>query len=147
MRQWFEGVDEAVAGGEEDEVSSVNNAEGGRGPGAVENVRGDVFVLAGEELARAFVEDDEARGVGRADAFVGVVHAGAGVEVKMVAANEDGAVGGVVGPDACLLREVEEPEDVGVEGAGGEQAGRLLHYQARLGQPAHDGAKKLRGAA
>lgn len=82
---------------------------------------GDVFAVAGQQASGFFVDDDDARRVGSADAFVGVVHAGAGVQVEVIAVDQDGTVRGVVGPDAGGGDKVADPDDVGVEGAGFEE--------------------------
>ena len=111
VRQRLERIHDAVARGEEDQRAAIHGGQRGRRPGAVEDVRGDVLVVARDEAAGALVEHDQARRVGRADAPVGVVHAGAGVEVEVIAVNEDGAVGGVVRPDAGAGGEVELPDN------------------------------------
>ena len=89
----------------------------------MERVGSDFFAVAGGETSGGFIEDDEGWGVRGADAAVGIVDAGAGVEDEVRAVDEDGAVGGVVGPDACGVGEVSDPDDVGVERAGGEGIG------------------------
>ena len=109
VRTRLERIHDPVAGGEEDQGTAIHGGQRGRRPGAVEDVRGDVLVVAGHEAAGALVEHDQARRVGRADAPVGVVHAGAAVEVEVIAVNEDGAVGGVVRPDAGAGGQVELP--------------------------------------
>ena len=55
----------------------------------MENVRGDMLVIARDKLAGVFIEHDEAGRVGRADAFVRVVHAGAGIQVKIISMDEN----------------------------------------------------------
>ena len=114
---------DAVAAGEEDAGLAVGGGQGGGGPGAVEDAWGDAEAVLGDPAAGAFVEHHEARGLGCTDDAVGVVHAGAGVDVQVVAVDEDGAVGSVVGPDAGLLGEVEGPEDVGVGHGRGDGDG------------------------
>ena len=58
---------------------------------ADEEALGDGFAAAIgiRAFARRFVEHDEGGRVGRADAFVGVVHAISGVEIEMIAVNEN----------------------------------------------------------
>ena len=84
----------------------------------MKNVRRDVFVLARDEAARALIEHDQAGRVRRADMAVGVVHAGAAVQVKVIVVNEDGAVGRVVRPDARARGEVKPPNHLWIERVG-----------------------------
>ena len=119
----IEAVDDAVAAGKKDAWLAVDGGEGGGGPGAMEDARGDAEAVVGDPAAGAFVEHHEAGGLGCADDAVGVVYAGAGVDVEVVAMDEDGAVGSVMGPDAGLPGEVEGPEDVGVGHGRGDGDG------------------------
>ena len=128
----IERIDEAVAGGEEDQGAAIHGAKRGRGPSAVKDVGGDKLIVAGDEVTGALVEHDEARRIGRADTPVGVVHARAGVEVKVIAVNEDRTVGGVVRPDARAGGEVEPPEDARREGAGWRVRFHMLHSSCCL---------------
>ena len=63
----------------------------------------------------SFVQYDQARRVGSSNAFVGIIDAGARVEIEIIAANKNRAVGRVVGPDSRALSQVKQPEDVCVE--------------------------------
>src|SRR5207249_9110661 len=90
----------------------IDLGQRGRRPGGVKDVRSDVFAIAGDKAARVLVENHQAGSGGRSDAFMGVVHAGASVQIEVIAVDEDGAVGGVVRPDACAAREVEAPDYV-----------------------------------
>src|SRR5256885_15157328 len=78
-------------------------------------VRRDVFVVARHKPSRLLVERDEARRVRRTDAFVRVVHAGGGVEVKVVPMDQNRAVRAVMRPNASARGQIENPDDVGVE--------------------------------
>ena len=62
----------------------------------MEDIRRDVLVVTREVAAGRLLDHDEARCVRCADDAMGVVHAGAGIEIEVVAADEDGAVGAVV---------------------------------------------------
>lgn len=55
----------------------------------MEDVLCDSLVVVSDIDAGVFIQDDEAGSVGCADLFVGVVHAGAGVEVEEIAVNEN----------------------------------------------------------
>ena len=70
------------------------------------------FPVAGKKLAGAFVKDHQAWRIRSADLSVRVVHAGAGVEIKIISVNEDRAVSGVMRPNAGLGGQVETPEDL-----------------------------------
>ena len=83
----------------------------------MEDARGDSLIVAGEYSTGGFIEHDETGGIGGADFDVGIVHAGSGIEIKVIAADEDGAVRAVVGPDAGDGAHVGLPDDVGI-GAG-----------------------------
>ena len=87
----------------------------------MKNVRRDVLVLAGDVVAGPLVEHDERRRVRGADALVGVVHARRGVEVKVIAVNQNRTVRGVVRPDTRAGNQVEAPQNVRVQRAGFEQ--------------------------
>ncbi len=87
--QSLEGIDNSIASGEENQGVAIHFAERGRRPGAVKDVGSHLFVVAGEEKTGAFVEHDQAGCVRRADTFMCVVHAGAGVQIEMVAVNKN----------------------------------------------------------
>src|SRR4026208_2323554 len=90
----------------------------------MKNAGGDTFVIARQEPSRALVEHHQAWSVRRAYFLVGVVNAGAGVQVKMIAMDEDRTVRGIVRPDASSFREVEKPENVRVQRTGLKRLGR-----------------------
>ena len=94
----------------------------------MEDAGRDVLVVAGEDPSGLLVQHEEAGGVRRPDLLVGVVHARAGVEIEMIAVDQDGGVGGVMGPDAGIAGQVGVPEDIGVGGAGGD--GRLYMQES-----------------
>ena len=97
---------------------AIDGGQRWRRPGTVEDVGRDVLVVARDEPAGALVKNDEARSVGAANVPMGVVHAGAAVEVKVIAVNKDGAMGGVVRPDASARGEVELPKNAGIGSIG-----------------------------
>jgi len=121
LGQWIESVEDAVAAGEEEAGFALDDGEGRGRPGAVEDAWGDVFVVAGEDPAGVFVQDEKAGGIRGADLFVGVVHAGTGIEIEMVSVDEDGGMGGVMGPDAGFAGQVGMPEDIGVHRPEGNE--------------------------
>ncbi|MCX6929829.1 MAG: hypothetical protein NT154_42430 [Verrucomicrobia bacterium] len=92
----FERIHHPVAPGEADQGTVIHGGHRRGGPGAVEDVRGDMLIVACFEAAGVLVEHHEARRVGGADVLVGIVHAGAAVEVEVIAVNQDGAVGRIV---------------------------------------------------
>src|SRR2546429_81575 len=109
----------------------------------MKNVRRDVFLVARHKSPCPFVEHDEARRVRRADAFVGVVHAGGGVEVKVVPMNQNRAVRAVMRPNASARSQIENPDDVGVEwtcleqipfGGGTQWLRKYLRARHRFGR-------------
>jgi hypothetical protein len=55
----------------------------------MKNVWRDAFPLASEESAGLLIKDNEAWGIRRADLFVCVVYARPGVDVKVIAVDED----------------------------------------------------------
>ena len=69
---------------------------------------------------------------------MGVVHASAGIEVEIITVNENGAVRGVVGPDAGATGQIEEPKYGRIIGCDGDwrRAGDSAPYLA--GIQAHD---------
>jgi hypothetical protein len=81
----------------------------------MKDARRDMLVIPREKPAATLVEHEEARRVRCPDAFMGVVHSGAGVEVKMIAVDEDRTVRRIVRPDARATREIELPENVRIE--------------------------------
>src|SRR5687767_6017663 len=80
----------------------------------MENIRGDVLVIARHQFATAFVDHDETGRVWRADALVRVIDARGGVEVEVVATNQNRTVGAIVRPDAGSRNQVKEPNNVSV---------------------------------
>src|SRR2546426_11352482 len=81
----------------------------------MKNVRRDVFVVARHKSPAPLVEHDKTRRVRCSDAFVRVVHAGGGVEVKVVPMDQNRAVRAVMRPNASARGQIENPDDVGVE--------------------------------
>lgn len=119
----FEGVDDAVAAAEEDQVCAVDVAVGGGGPGAMEDAWADVFVILGDQLSGVFIEDDETGGIGRADFEVGIIDAVSGIDIEVIAEDEGGAVGCVVGVGAGFLVDIEDPDYIGFMGGEGGWGG------------------------
>src|SRR4029079_13219364 len=111
-------IDDPVASSEKNQRLPIHDAQRWRRPGAMEDVWRDVFVVTRQQASGALVEDDEAGRIGCADAFVGVVHSSAGVQVEMAAVNKNRTMRGVMRPNAVFLREIERPENVRVERAG-----------------------------
>src|SRR2546426_9292004 len=62
-------------------------------------------------LFRSFVNHHKTRRVGRANTLVGVVNTRRGVEVEIIAIDQDRAVRAVVRPDARARGQIEHPED------------------------------------
>jgi len=89
----------------------------------MENVRRYVLTITPHVATGVLVQHDKAGGIGSADFFVSIVHAGSGVEVEAIAVNKDGGVRGVVRPDARARGEVEEPEDGFVASGDGARRG------------------------
>ncbi|MFM1943597.1 MAG: hypothetical protein RI897_2579 [Verrucomicrobiota bacterium] len=85
----------------------------------MEDTGPDVFVVPGDEFAGVFIEDDEAGGVGGSDFEVGIIDAVSGIDIEVIAEDEGGAVGGVVGVGTGFLVDIEDPDDVGFRGGGG----------------------------
>src|SRR4030095_2791480 len=92
----------------------------------MENIGGDSLVVAGENFSRVLVEDEQAGRVGRSDAFMSVVDAGAAVHIKKVAVDENRAVRGVVGPNAGFGGEIAQPQNIRVRRAWRHRTGRRI---------------------
>jgi hypothetical protein len=131
----FKRIHHSIAAGEKDQGPAIHFAQRRRRPGAVKNARGDVLLIARHQSARVFVEHHQAGCVGRANALVGVVHTGAGVEVEVISLNENGAVRRVVRPDARALGKIEQPENVRVEWAGLKRLRRRIRSPGRQVRP------------
>src|SRR5688572_2285673 len=84
----------------------------------MKGVRSHTLVVARQPAPSVLVDCHQARRVRSANAFVGIIHAGTCIEVEMVTADENRTVRRVMRPDACFLREIERPENVGIERAG-----------------------------
>ena len=115
LSERLEPVDDPVPSGEENPVLAADLRHRGRGPRRVKNRRRDVLPCACEQTTTALVENDKTRGVRSANLPMRVVHPSASVEVEVVASNEDRTVCCVMRPDPGSLRQVEEPDDVGIE--------------------------------
>src|SRR3954471_21444279 len=102
--QRFKAVHHAVPGAEEDQVTAGYSAHRGGSPGVVKNIGRDVFVLTGKPAAVSLIQDYEAGRIRGADALVCVIHTAGGVEVKVIAVNQDRAMCGIVGPDSGFGR-------------------------------------------
>ncbi len=100
----------------------------------MKDIGGQVLVISPHQLAGVFIKHHQARRVGRANALVRIVHPGPGVDVKVIAVNENRAVGRVVRPDAGSLLEVQEPDNIGVERAGFERVRQRSFAALRRGR-------------
>ena len=120
-----EGVAEAFAAAEEDEVLAVDLAGRGRAPLAVEETGTNLGVVLAEEFAGLFVHCHEAGRERGGDVHVRPVLAVRGGDVEHVADDEDGAVGGVVRKNAQFIHHVVAPDDVGVLLAGRDERSLL----------------------
>src|SRR5207249_9294470 len=99
FRERFESVNDAVASREEEKRAPVDFGQRWRRPGAMENVWRNVLVIARNQTAGVLVDGDKARGLGGANALVRIVHAGSGIEVEIVAVNDNRAMRRVVRPN------------------------------------------------
>src|SRR5439155_25609341 len=86
-----------------------------RGPGAVKNIGGDVLIIARHQIASAFVDHHETGRVRRADALVCIIDARGGVDVEVIATNQNRPGGAVWRPDARPRGQIEDPNYVSVE--------------------------------
>src|SRR5437867_3115764 len=81
----------------------------------MKNIRGDVLIVARHQVAGALVDHDQTGRVRRADAFVRIIDARGGVDVEVIALNQNRTVRAVVRPDARSRSQVEKPDNVGVK--------------------------------
>src|SRR5436309_1661356 len=77
----------------------------------MKNIWRNVLIIASEQTASALVQHHQAGGVRGANAFVGVIDSSAGIQIEMVAMNQDRAVGSIMRPNARLGGKVEAPQD------------------------------------
>ena len=61
----------------------------------MKNIGGDVLIIARHQIASAFVDHDETGRVRRADALVCIIDARGGVDVEVIATNQNRTVGAV----------------------------------------------------
>ncbi len=110
----FEGIADAIAAAEEDELLAIHHADRRRRPEAMPHPVAEVFGIGGEQLAGGRVERDETRRVGTQAIGVLVVHAIGGSAVKDRAIDQHRAGGDVVGANAQVVHEIVFPDDVAV---------------------------------
>jgi len=115
--QGLEGVKQAVARGKEDQRPPLDFAQRGRGPGGMENVGRDGLLFPGQQTAGMLVQNDEAGRVRRPDFPMRVIHAGAGVKIQVVPADQDGTVRGIVGVDAGAASQIKKPQNIRIQRA------------------------------
>ncbi len=84
-----EGIDDSITAGEDDLGLTVNATERWRRPGTVEDAGTDSFGVLSEQLAGPFVQDDQAGGIGCADLAMGVIDAIPGIDVKLIAVDQE----------------------------------------------------------
>ena len=112
--QRLEGIANAVAAAEEDELLAVHHADGRRRPEAMPQPVAEVLGIGREQLAGRGVERDEARRIGPQAEGVLVVHAIGGDDIQDRPVDEHRARRHVVRANAELIDEIELPNDVAV---------------------------------
>ena len=137
FRQRLEGANHAIAARKEDQRLSIHLGKRRRRPCGVKDIRADVLIIARHISARLFLQHDEARRVRGLNRAVRIIHARAGVDVKVIAVDQDRTVRAIVRPCARAGRHVEEPHDIRIRrtrrGNDGSLRERLLHECRRQG--------------
>src|SRR5882672_1309895 len=113
-----EGITEAIAAAEQNELAAIDDGKRGGTPLTVENARADVGIILSEQFASLRVQGDEAGRIRGGNVGVGPVLAVGGANVHDAIDDQHRAVGGVVRENAQVIHHVVTPDDVGVLRAG-----------------------------
>src|ERR1051325_2576354 len=92
----------------------------------MENVRCDMLVVTRDKPSGALVQHNQAWRLGSANLLVGFIHTRAGVQVKIIAVDENRTMRCVMGPNTGAAGQIEAPEDVRLAGLAGRLEAKNL---------------------